>query len=129
MFRPDGSVSGVFDWELATIGHPMADLGFCLQGWFLRPEENGGIAGLNLEVLGIPTAREFVETYYSAAPSMPGLTAFHIAFAMYRATVGVSGVALRAENGPEPDLSAATEARRFAKAYARAGIEAIESWD
>lgn len=129
MFAPDGAVSGVFDWELATIGHPLADLGFCLQGWFLAPDENGGLAGLDLAALGIPGAREFVETYQAAAPTLPRLGAFHIAFAMYRAAVGVSGVAMRAEAGAVPDAAAGAEARRFAKAYARAGLHAIDSWD
>ncbi|MES2494412.1 MAG: phosphotransferase family protein [Pseudomonadota bacterium] len=129
MFLPDGTVSGVFDWELATIGHPLADLGFCLQGWFLAPDENGGIAGLDLAALGIPTAREFVETYYRAAPGLPQLRAFHVAFAMYRAAVGVSGVAMRAEAGIRPGPTAGAQARRFAKAYARAGLHAIDSWD
>lgn len=129
MFAPDGAVSGVFDWELATIGHPLADLGFCLQGWFLAPDENGGVAGLDLPSLRIPSAREFVAAYSAAAPEIPPLNAFHIAFAMYRAAVGVSGVAMRAEAGATPDRKAGAEARRFAKAYARAGIEAIESWD
>lgn len=129
MFKADGGVSGVFDWELATIGHPLADLGFCLQGWFLAPDENGGLAGLNLAALGIPSAREFVETYYAAAPDMPQLRAFHIAFAMYRAAVGVSGVAMRADAGALPDPAAGAQARHFAKAYAKAGLHAIESWD
>ena len=129
MFAPDGAVSGVFDWELATIGHPLADLGFCLQGWFLAPDENGGLAGLDLATLGIPSAREFAEIYQAAAPSLPRLTAFHIAFAMYRAAVGVSGVAMRAEAGAVPDHSAGAEARRFAKAYAKAGLHAIKNWD
>ena len=127
MFAADGSVSGVFDWELATIGHPLADLGFCLQGWFLAPDENGGVAGLDLAALGIPTASECVAAYYAAAPQMPRLTAFHVAFAMYRAAVGVSGVAVRARSGAVPDPAASAEASRFAQAYARAGLHAIDS--
>lgn len=129
MFAFNGEVSGVFDWELATIGHPLADLGFCLQGWFLRPDENGGVLGLDLAPLGIPSARSFVEAYYDAAPSMPRLAAFHVAFAMYRAAVGVSGVAMRAEAKAGSGLAAGAEARRFAKAYARAGTDAIQNWD
>lgn len=129
MFRADGAVSGVFDWELATIGHPLADLGFCLQGWFLAPDENGGLSGLDLAALGIPSARDFVAIYYAAAPHLPQLRAFHIAFAMYRAAVGVSGVAMRADAGALPDPAAGAQARHFAKAYARAGLHAIDSWD
>ena len=129
MFRPDGTVAGVFDWELATIGHPMADLAFCLQGWFLGPDENGGVAGLDLPAMGIPGAREFVGRYFAAAPAMPPLGAFHIAFAMYRAAVGASSVALRADAGAAADPAAAADARRYARAYARAGLHAIENWD
>lgn len=129
MFSADGQISGVFDWELATIGHPLADLGFFLQGWFLAPDENGGIAGLDHQTLGIPSARAFVARYHQAAPSVPELKAFHIAFAMFRASVGLTGVALRAEAGAVPDLAAGREARRFARAYARAGMAAIESWN
>ena len=129
MFGVDGTVSGVFDWELATIGHPMADLAFCLQGWLLQPDENGGVAGMDLTAMGLPTARAFVHAYFAAAPDMPSLTAFHIAFAMYRAAVGVSGVAMRAAAGAASDPDAAKEAQRYAKAYARAGLHATESWD
>ena len=125
IFAPDGAVSGVFDWDLATIGHPLADLGFCLQGWFLAPDENGSVAGLDLTTLGIPSAREFVETYRAAALSLPRLSGFHMAFAMYRAAVGVSGVAMRTEAGGLPDSTAGAEARDFAKA----GLHAIENWD
>lgn len=128
MLLPDGSISGVFDWELSTIGHPLADLGFVLQGWFLRPQDNGGLVGLNLAELGIPSAQQFVADYYAAAPDMPPLTAFHIAFAMYRAAVGVAGVAMRAKGGAVPDASAGAEAEGFARAYARAGLEAIQNW-
>jgi aminoglycoside phosphotransferase (APT) family kinase protein len=129
MFAAAGGITGVFDWELATIGHPLADLGFCLQGWFLAPDENGGLRGLDLPALGIPAARAFVETYQAAAPALPRLEAFHIAFALYRAAVGVSGVARRAEAGAVPDRAAGAQAHRFAKAYARAGLTAIDSWE
>ena len=126
MFSVDGKVSGVFDWELATIGHPLADLGFCLQGWLLAPDQNGGIAGMDIAALGIPSERDFVEAYYRAAPEMPELLPFHIAFAMFRAAVGLSGVAMRAQ--ARGDEAGAVQARQFARSYARGGLEAIESW-
>lgn len=126
MFAEDGRASGVFDWELATIGHPLADVGFCLQGWLLAPDQNGGIAGLDLAPLGIPSARAFVEAYHRAAPEMPELQAFHIAFAMFRAAVGVSGVAVRAQT--RGDDAGWRQARQFAHSYACGGLEAIESW-
>ncbi len=122
-------VSGVFDWELSTIGHPLADVAFNLQPWFLAPDENGGIKGLDLVALGIPTAREYLEHYYACAPSSQRLTRFHIAFAMFRAAVGLSGVARRNETSKTPDLAAAHQARRFAIAYAKAGLGSITTWE
>jgi aminoglycoside phosphotransferase (APT) family kinase protein len=123
------AVSGVFDWELSTIGHPLADVAFNLQPWFLAPDENGGFNGLDLAALGIPSAREYLEMYYAAAPGSQRLTRFHIAFAMFRAAVGLSGVALRNETSRDPDPVAGQQARRFAIAYARAGLESITTWD
>ncbi len=122
-------VSGVSDWELSTMGHPLADVAFNLQPWFLAPDENGGIKGLDLAALGIPTAREYLEHYYACSPSSQRLTRFHIAFAMFRAAVGLSGVARRNETSNTPDLAAAHQARRFAIAYAKAGLHSITTWD
>lgn len=122
-------VTGVFDWELATIGHPLADVAFNLQAWFLTPEQNGGILGLDLDALGIPSVREYLDLYYRYAPNSEQLTGFHIAFAMFRAAVGLSGVALRNETAATPDLAAGREARRLAITYAKAGITAIDTWD
>jgi aminoglycoside phosphotransferase (APT) family kinase protein len=125
----ESRVSGVFDWELSTIGHPLADVAFNLQAWFLTPEQNGGILGLDLDALGIPSARDYVDLYYAQTPNSERLTAFHIAFAMFRAAVGLSGVALRNEAGDTNDMAAGRKARAFAIAYAKAGTSAIDSWD
>lgn len=127
--RDEPRVNGVFDWELSTIGHPLADVAFNLQAWFLTPDQNGGILGLDLDALGIPNAHEYVDLYSAYAPNSERLTSFHIAFAMFRAAVGLSGVALRNEAGDTPDMAAGREARAFAIAYAKAGNAAIDTWD
>jgi aminoglycoside phosphotransferase (APT) family kinase protein len=118
-------VIGLFDWELSTLGHPLADVAFNLQSWLLKPDENGGVAGLDLAALGIPSVHDYLATYYDHANSPEHLTSFHIAFAMFRAAVGVSGVAVRAvAMGAD-----STQPRHFAKAYARAGMTAINTWE
>lgn len=118
-------VIGVLDWELSTIGHPLADVAFNLQSWRMRPNENGGIRGLDLVSLGIPAEREYLERYYSLVPGSEPLGAVHIAFAMFRAAVGCAGVAARA--AASVNAESARIGKELALAYARAGIEAISA--
>ena len=60
-------VVGILDWELSTLGHPLADLGFCCMAWRTMPQEYGGIRGLGLPALGIPSREEFLREYYNHA--------------------------------------------------------------
>jgi len=92
-------VIGILDWELATLGHPLADLGFAAMAWHSRPEDYGGIAGLDLKTLGIPSEAEFVAHYNAYAPNSPPLLPFHIAFAFFRFAVIFIGIADRARQG------------------------------
>ena len=119
-------VIGVLDWELSTLGHPLADVAFNCQAWRMAPDENGGLRGLPLQALGIPSEEAYLERYYVLAGSSERLSAFHKVFAMFRAAVGTAGVAMRGQSGQGTQLDAAQVGRRLSLAYAARGLELIE---
>ncbi len=116
-------VVAILDWELSTLGHPLADLGFCCMPWRTAPDEYGGILGLDRAALGIPDEKEFVGHYFAhAAPTAP-LKPFHVAFALFRFAVIFVGIADRAAAGS----AAGENADRLAPLAARFAARGLEA--
>ena len=118
-------VAAILDWELSTLGHPLADLGFCALAWHLSPDEYGGILGLDHEALGLPSEEEFVARYMASSPSAGPLTTFHKAFALFRFSVIWVGIADRVRAGTAAGADA-TRHGDMARKLARRGVEVIE---
>ena len=122
MLHPtDPRVIAVLDWELSTLGHPLADLGFACMAWHSSPGEYGGVLGLDLASEGLPEMGAFVDAYRDAAEPTPTLRPFHIAFAMFRFSVIFVGIADRAAAGSAADTNAARLAP-LAQAFAHRGL-------
>lgn len=118
IFHPTATrVVAVLDWELSTLGHPMADLGFICMAWHTSPDEYGGLLGLDLSALGLPTEDAFLDRYQTHLGRPVALAPFHRAFALFRFAVIFVGISDRARAGTASDSNAAALAplaERFA---------------
>ena len=119
-------VAAVLDWELSTLGHPLADLGFCCMAWHTSPDEYGGVLGHDLAALGLPSEDEFVARYMQANPGAPQLTQFHKAFALFRFAVIWVGIADRVRIGTAAGASARAH-EGMAERLAGRGVAVIEN--
>lgn len=103
-------VIAVLDWELSTIGHPFADLAYqCMQYYMPRDYGLQGLAGCNLEELGIPNEQEYIKMYCQRMniDEIPNWN-FYLAFSMFRLASICQGVVKRGQMGNASSDKAST---------------------
>jgi aminoglycoside phosphotransferase (APT) family kinase protein len=113
VFDDDGTLTAVLDWELATLGDPVADFSYLAMQWMMPADGGAGLAGLDLAALGIPTLDEIVGRYSqrSGVPVAEGLD-WYFAYNLFRLAGIVQGIKKRVIDGTASHAHAAEMAKR-----------------
>ncbi len=102
IFHPtEPRILAVLDWELSTLGHPLADFSYHCMSWHIKPGQFRGIAGLDLEELGIPSQEQYIATYCArtGATIRPEDFNFYLAYNMFRLAGIMQGIMKRYVDG------------------------------
>jgi aminoglycoside phosphotransferase (APT) family kinase protein len=97
-------VIAVLDWELSTLGHPLADFSYHCMAWNIPHGAFRGIGGLDHAALGIPSESEYIRRYCerTGLATLDQLKAdwnFYMAYNMFRIAAILQGIAKRVEAG------------------------------
>ncbi len=100
MHPTEAKTLAVLDWELSTLGHPLADFTYFLMVYFFPRDVRGGLAGLDLESQGIPGLDDIVR-HYCARTGRDGVPAldYCISYNMFRIAAIIQGVYARSLQG------------------------------
>jgi aminoglycoside phosphotransferase (APT) family kinase protein len=97
-------VLAVLDWELSTLGDPLADFTYHLMQWHMPPDDGGAgtgsLVGFDLPALGIPPLADYVEAYVARTglDPRPDLNAY-LAYNFFRIAAILQGIAGRVRDG------------------------------
>jgi aminoglycoside phosphotransferase (APT) family kinase protein len=119
-------ILAVLDWELSTLGHPLADFSYHCMTWRLTPGQFRGMMGVDFRALGIPTEQEYVAAYCRRT-GRDGIANwdFYMAYNMFRLAGILQGIMGRVKDGTAASAHALEQGKR-ARPMAEAGWQQVE---
>ena len=107
-------ILAVIDWELSTLGHPLADFAYHLMSWHIVPNvAMRGLAGIDLDALGIPRESAYIAAYERRmGRSAAGDWNYYLAYNLFRIAAILQGIAKRVQEGTTSSPQAAEYGRQ-----------------
>lgn len=101
-------IVAILDWELSTIGNPIADFAYHMLSWRFAPDLFRGMAGEDLAALGIPDEKAYLDRYLEKTGLEPPADwEFYVILSMFRIASILQGIAKRSVEGSAADARAA----------------------